>query len=172
MIIHLIKNLSTKDVGSAFIELFFILIFSFMPFWLSLLLVWLSNESTIRQFTYSFLSSGDALLISAALVGPLIYVLFRSYGSLPNKFTIRFPLGWLYVSLIIIVCVIAAAVAGYNLGLSKILPENMAILSSFILILSFLILLSVSISRNYVENSAPSIMHTDTKNFLKDWDQS
>jgi len=98
---------SQRNIVDALKEFISVLCFGLMPITLGLLLSWLSPSGNISQFFDAFLSSGEALLISSALVGPFIYVLFKNYGDLPKlsnflkghedvsrNITIQFPFGW------------------------------------------------------------------------------
>lgn len=162
-----------QNFGDACVELISIFLFGFMPIWLSILFSWLSPEGTVVAFLNRFFSSGEALLMSSALVGPLVYVIFKRYGDLPKKLTLRFPFGWFYMSLIFLICVITAGVFGYNSATSesdKILSENMRFLSVTILAVSLTILFLVSTIRNFMERGPTKIMHDDTVKFLESWD--
>lgn len=178
---------SKKNFVDAIKELLSVLLFGFMPIILGILFAWLSSSGSVTQFTLRFLASGEALLLSAALVGPLIYVLVKNYGELPSlkglirgydKFpgtiSIQFPYGWTYISLIILICVIAAGVFGYHSALSendKLLSENMRILSAIIFLSSLSIFFLISISRNRLVDGAAKIMSADTNDFLNEWDE-
>lgn len=176
---------SKKHFVDAIKELLSVLLFGFMPIILGILFAWLSSSGSVNQFALRFLASGEALLLSAALVGPLIYVLVKNYGELPSlkglirgydKFpgtiSIQFPYGWTYISLIILICVIAAGVFGYHSALSendKLLSENMRILSAIIFLSSLSIFFLISISRNHLVEGAAKLMSDDTKDFLNKW---
>ena len=178
---------SKENFFDAIREILSVLFFGFMPIILGLLFAWLSPNGGVTQFALGFLASGEALLLSTALVGPLIYVLFKNYGNFPNlssliknydKFpgtiSIQFPYGWSFISLIILICVIAAGVFGYNSALSendKLLSENMRILSIIILSSSLSIFFLISVVRNNLVDGAAKIMSADTNDFLKDWDK-
>ena len=178
---------SKIDFFDAIREILSVLFFGFMPITLGLLFAWLSPSGDVAQFALGFLASGEALLLSTALVGPLIYVLFKNYGEFPNlsslirnydKFpdtiSIKFPFGWFFVLIIISICVISASVFGYNSALSggsKILPEKIRTLSVIVILLSLSIFFFVSIVRNNVVGGAAKLMRADTKTYLDDWDE-
>lgn len=178
---------SKQNFVDAIKEFLSVLLFGFMPIILGLLFAWLSSSGSVTQFVLGFLASGEALLLSAALVGPLIYVLVKTYGELPSlsglirnydKFpgtiSIQFPFGWYFISLIMLICVIAAGVFGYNSALSendKLLSENMQILSAIIILSSLLIYFLISITRNNLADGAAKLMNANTNEFLKEWDE-
>lgn len=155
-------------------EFISLVVASFLPVWLGILFNWLSPEASVRKFVLEFLSSGEALLISAALVGPLIYILFKRYGNMPKGLSLRFPLGWFIVSSILVISVVSAGVFGYKsatIGADNIAPENLLLLSSAMLVASLIILFIVYVIRNNIEGSTSEIMRTETSEFLKAWDR-
>lgn len=155
---------ASKEVGVT-------VLFGCLPVLLGTLFAWLSANASVCGFLKDFFSSGEPLLISAALVGPLIYVLFRKYGDFPNNLSIQFPLGWFFIVAIVLVCVISAGVFGYRSAIDKktIVAENMADLSVLITIFSLLIFFAISAIRNNIDGGAPDIMTSDTDKFLKEW---
>jgi uncharacterized membrane protein len=174
------KNCSRDDFVEAAKELFVLIVFAGMPVWLGLIFSVLSKaDKATTIFFLEFLASGESLLISAALVGPLIYVITRKYGDLPEAFTIRFPQGWLFVVLIAIICVIAAATFGFDRvfrqaatdhGRSSVFDESsIRMFSLCTLFISVAIVYLVSVLRNYLDRGAPAIMRSDTQSFLDQW---
>lgn len=174
------RNCSRDDFMEAAKELCVLIIFAGLPVWLGLVISLLSKgDGTTAHFLHDFLGSGEALLISAALVGPLIYIITRKYGDLPETLTIRFPQGWLFVVLIAIICVIAAATFGFDrvfrqaatnpCGASVFEESSIRIFSCSILSVSILIVYLVSVLRNYLDRGAAAIMRTDTQDFLNEW---
>jgi hypothetical protein len=173
------RNCTRDDFVEAAKELFVLVVFAGMPVWLGIIFSALSKEKSVNVFFLEFLSSGESLLISAALVGPLIYIITRKYGDLPAAFTIRFPQGWLFVVLIAIICVITAALFGFDRvfrqtsiehGHSSVFDESSMRAFSFgVLSVSVLIVYLVSVLRNYLDRGAPAIMRSDTQSFLDEW---
>jgi uncharacterized membrane protein len=174
------RNCTRDDFVEAAKELLVLSIFAGLPVWLGLVISALSKgKGTTEHFLLEFLASGEALLISAALVGPLIYIITRKYGDLPEAFTIRFPQGWLFVILIAVICVITAATFGFDRvlrqsaadhGRTSVFEESaIRIFSCSILFVSLLIVYLVSVLRNYLDRGAAAIMRTDTQNFLDEW---
>lgn len=153
-------------------ELIFVLIAALLPVWLGILFNWLSAGTSVSKFIVEFLSSGEALLISSALVGPPLYVLLKSYGNLPRELSFRFPFGWLIVTLILVISVTSAAVFGYkssNPPAGSVVAENMMYLSAGILLVSLITLLVVYVIRNNIEQPASKIMQSGTREFIEDW---
>ena len=159
---------ATKEFSS-------VLIAAFLPIWLSIILSWLSPKANVSKFATEFLSSGEALLISAALVGPLIYVLFKQYGNMPRDLSLRFPFGWFIISMISVILVTSAGVFGYKSATPRadnIAPDNMFLLSVVVLVTSLIILLLVYIIRNHMEEPPSKIMRAETSEFIESWDES
>jgi hypothetical protein len=174
------RNCTRDDFTEAAKELLVLIVFAGMPIWLGLMISAVSKgDKTVSSFLHEFFASGDALLISAALVGPLIYVITRKYGDLPESLTIRFPQGWLFVVIITIICIIAAALFGFDRvfkpdpgggGRSSVFDEkSMRAFSFGVLFLSISIVYLVGVLRNYLERGAPAIMRNDTQEFLREW---
>lgn len=178
---------SSDNLVDALKELVSAIIFAFLPINLGLLFSWLSSGTDVDTFVFEFFSSGEALLVSSALVGPLIYVLLKQYGDFSSlskmllsksgfngSLSIQFPGGWYFIVSIVVICVVAAGVFGNNSASSidhKILAENMIILSTTILILSLLIFFLVSLIRNNVEDGAVEAYIESTDDFLEEWDE-
>lgn len=178
---------STENLIDAAKELVSVLLLGFLPINLGILLSWLSSVSDVQSFLTEFLTSGEALLLSSALVGPLIYVLLKKYGefsslseaifgksNLSRSLSIQFPGGWFFITSIVIICLVAAGVFGHNSASaanSKMLPNNMMVLSSIIFISSIFIFFLVSLIRNNVEDGAVKAYSESTDDFLKEWDE-
>lgn len=174
------RNCTRADFAEAAKELAVLIVFAGMPVWLGFVISALSKgEKSVSMFVLDFLASGEAFLISAALVGPLIYVITRKFGDLPEALTIRFPQGWLFVVVIVVICIIAAALFGFDRvfkqksaegSLSSMFDEHaMQIFSFFVLFLSISVVYLIGVLRNYLDRGAPDIMRNDTASFLKEW---
>src|ERR1043166_343107 len=172
------KNCTRSDFAEAAKELSVLIVFACMPVWLGIIFSFVSKaEKSISTFVLEFLASGEALLISAAIVGPLIYIITRKYGELPTSLTIRFPQGWLFVVLIAIICAIAAALFGFDRVFKPEGPHRgtlyneqaMRGFSFCILTLSVTIVYLVSVLRNYLDRGLPDITRQETLEFLEDW---
>ena len=178
---------SKQNFVDAIKELLTVLLFGFMPIILGLLFAWLSPIGSIKKFVLGFFASGEALLLSTALIGPLIYVLVKNYGDLPSlsgliknyknlpeTLSIKFPFGWTFILLIILICLIAAGVFGFNSAQPesfKLLAKNMQILSAIIILSSLFIFFFISVIRNKVVDGAAKLMSANEKEFLDDWDE-
>ncbi len=178
---------SNQNIVDALKELLSVLLLGFLPITLGLLFAWLLPSGSVVQFVLAFLGSGEALLLSTALVGPLIYILAKNHGKFPNfsdlirnndnnslKASIQFPYGWFFIVSIFLICVIAASVFGYNAAVSeneKFLSGNMQKLSAIIILLSLTIFFLISIVRNNLLDGAAKIMSDDTSEFLSEWDE-
>jgi len=96
----------------ALIELFVILFFSLMPLWLGLLITGILTFPENRPtFLEKFASSSDLGIISAALLGPLLYAIFRDDGAMVrDRFSAKFPSGLWFVIGILLCCLVATVI--------------------------------------------------------------
>jgi hypothetical protein len=103
------------DLGSAswpnwreaFKEIFVILFFSLMPLWLGLFIVTiLTIADGTTGFIARFTSNSDLGVLSASLLGPLLYMMFREEGQTTgNRLVPRFPSGLWFIMIIVACCV-------------------------------------------------------------------
>ena len=96
----------------AFKEIFVILFFSLMPLWLGLLIV---NLLTITEGTSGFIakfaSSSDLGILSASLLGPMLYMMFREDDERTgDRIAPGFPSGLWFIMLTVACCMVATAI--------------------------------------------------------------
>src|SRR5689334_7475381 len=101
-----------KDYVEAAIEVFATVILAGLPVWLGAILMALIPRASVSHYVGDFLGSGEALLVSAALIGPSVYIITKKYGDLPKSLTIHFPQGWFLVLLWLTICMIITAIFG------------------------------------------------------------
>jgi hypothetical protein len=172
-------NCRRQDYAEAAKEVVTTLAFSMLPFWLGTLIFFLVKRGSVVKFIDDFLASGEALLISAALIGPVIYVITKQYGDLPRSLTIRFPQGWLFVIVAIAICLITAAIvilqrvylqvfaSGNDAALFEAGLMRGLSLAIFIVTVSSLYL--VTVLKNYTDTGAAAEMRHQGKVFHKEW---
>jgi hypothetical protein len=133
-----------------------------------------------------FASSSDLGILSAALLGPLIYTIFKEYTP-PSEVTglSRFPSGLWFIILIIIACVIATTIycfvyvsksqAFFNKAGSPIWFVNsgsVELLSWILLILSVFLVTAATTIRNSMETRARAAAQQfseETENFVSEF---
>lgn len=149
---------------------------SLLPIWLGLAFTAvMSKKGASSALIVDFLSSNEALLVSAALVGPLIYTISRKYGNFPRSLSFTFPYGLLFLLIAFCVCVVAAGMFGLTTAgpnYKKLLDPNSVVwMSAISLIVSVITLFFVSALRNQLDNGAPQKMSEDTEKFIREWRQ-
>src|SRR2546423_458868 len=112
-----------KDYVEAAKEVFATVVLAALPVWLGAILMMLIPKASVGHYVGDFLSSGEALLISAALIGPSIYIITKKYGSLPKSLTIHFPQGWFLVLLWFAICMTITAIFGLQRIYAQITPK-------------------------------------------------
>lgn len=101
-----------KDHVEAAKEVIATVLLALLPVWLGAILMALIPRASVGHYLGEILSSGEALLISAALIGPSVYIITKKYGDLPKSLTIHFPQGWFLVTLWLAVCMLITAIFG------------------------------------------------------------
>lgn len=149
-----------------------------LPVWLGAFLLFLIPRASVGSYVGDFFGSGEALLVSAALIGPSIYLITKRYGDLPKSLSLHFPQGWLLVTLWLVICMIITGIFGLQRIYPQIAPNSseplfdvplMQELSGFILATTITGLYVVTVFKNCVENGAAAEMHSDTADFLREW---
>jgi len=148
-------------------EFLYLVAFSFMPVWLGAIFHFLVNES-VNSYLHGYLYNGEALLLSATTVGPLMFTLVNSEGGSKTSSS-GFPLKWLYYLLVTGVCVIAAALIGFNsapAAKGAISPPAMWILSLVISCFSVIIWFAIVTTNAARETGAADVMRQDEQDYL------
>ena len=169
-----------KDYVEAAKEVIGTVLLAILPVWLGAALMVLIPRASVSHYVGDFLSSGEALLVSAALIGPSIYIITKKYGDLPKSLTIHFPQGWFLVVLWLTICMIITAIFGLQRVYAQVLPSLhdqlfdvplMQKLSTCILLVTIASLYIVTVFKNFAEEGASAEMHSDTADFLKQWNK-
>lgn len=107
-----LPDCSGKDLWEAFLEVGIATAFSTMPIWLMQLIGPMFFRIDIPEKS---IQTGELYLFSAALVGPLIYIITKNYGERDegsrNKFLmykISFPYGSGFVFYSVAICVLSS----------------------------------------------------------------
>lgn len=165
----------------SFKEAFVTLFFSLMPLWLGLLIV---NLLTIAEGTSGFIakfaSSSDLGILSASLLGPMLYMMFREDKDASDQRIVpRFPSGLWFIMFTVACCIVATVLYCFNYvsGLRKyfdehgsligfVKPETVAIVSWLLFFLVVILIVCASTIRNSMETRTPSMMRTDTQDYV------
>lgn len=172
----------TRHWKEAAAELLVILLFSLMPVWLGMLITgWIVTDSSMSDFLYNFASSSELGVISAALLGPVLYLVFRDEGDTRSKgFGQEFPSGLTFIMLTFVCCLVATVIYCFNYlqeldiiydaegkHLEFVSKSNVAWISWIIFFVSILLVLISSVLRNYLASMSPSVMIRDEKTFTE-----
>lgn len=174
-----------EDHVEALKEVFATMLLALLPVWLGAAVLFLIPKVSVAHYVGEFMSSGEALLVSAALVGPSIYIITKKYGELPNRLTLHFPQGWFLVLLSFVLCIVITAVFALQRIYSQVVVNHtpnagpaslfdapsMQGLSGVMLFIGIGCLYVVTVFRNFVEGGASSEMRSDTAEFLRRWDR-
>jgi len=160
----------TRDVLEEFL---YLALFGLMPVWLGGVIHFISGKNLTTHLN-SYLYGGEALLISTAFVGPLIYLILKEYGKTTDGFSKPFPGRNIFVITIISICLVSAAILtvksvnNINYFSKNILWYTSALLST----LSLIIWLFTTLVKNALDYAAPAIMRENTEKFVENWQNS
>ena len=175
-----LRRCRRSDYAEAEKEVIATVIFALLPVWLGAVLMVLIPRASVGHYVGEFLSSGEALLISTALIGPSIYIITKKYGDLPKSFTIHFPQGWFLVIFSLMICMITTAIFGMQRIYAQVAPPPneglfddslMRSFSILVLLLTIVGLYIVTVFKNFAEDGAVVEMHSETAEFLQEWAQ-
>lgn len=154
---------------------------STVPVWLGAFLALLiSKQGGPGTVLLDFLQGKEGLLLAAALVGPMMYVITKGYGELPRPFTIKFPHALFITLAVALVWTIAAAIFAVSStvetgtasssasNLVHINETAMIWVSSITLCVSIALMFAVSALRNDIPR-ADNAMHEQDEDFLERW---
>jgi uncharacterized membrane protein len=176
-----LRSASWPNWREGFKEVFVILFFSLMPLWLGLLIV---ESLTITDRTSSFLakfaSSSDLGILSASLLGPLLYMMFREEAERTGaRIVPRFPSGLWFIMIIIACCMVATLIYcfTYLSGIGAfydrigapihfVNSSTVAFISWVLLAVVVLLMLFACTIRNSLETEPPRMMSGDTQDYV------
>jgi hypothetical protein len=183
--IPLIRDLCrcrSQDHIEAAKEVFATVLLAVLPVWLGAIILMLIPRVSVAHYVGEFLSSGEALLVSAALVGPSVYIITKKYGDFPKSLSIHFPQGWFLVLLWLVISMLVTAIFGLQRIYAQVAQtpntptiaplfdaQSMQNFSFGILFLSVASLYIVTVFRNFTDDGAAAAMHSETADFLNDW---
>ncbi|SRR6266436_144393 len=165
-------------------EIFVTLFFSLMPLWLGLFIVtMLTITDGTSGFIMKFASSSDLGILSASLLGPLLYMMFREEGrSTGNRLVPRFPSGLWFIMVIVACCIIATVIYSFTYlsGLRVFYDQGGAVINFInanivataswtLLIIVVILMLFAATIRNSLETQTPRLMSGDTQDFVTEF---
>lgn len=176
-----LSSASWPNWREALKEVFVILFFSLMPLWLGLLIV---NLITITDsasgFIAKFASSSDLGILSASLLGPMLYMMFREDNERSgDRITPGFPSGLWFIMATVACCVVATAIycftylSGihaffdkYGAVVTFVNSNTVAFTSWFLFVVVVALILCASTIRNSIETQPPRMMSKDTEEYV------
>lgn len=165
----------------SFKEAFVTLFFSLMPLWLGLLIVkLLTIADGTSGFIAKFASSSDLGILSASLLGPMLYMMFREDSDTSEQTIVpRFPSGLWFTMSTVACCIVATVIYCFNYvsGLQKyfdadgtiisfVKPETVALVSWSLFGLVVALIVCASTIRNSMETRSAGMMSADTQDFV------
>ena len=175
-----LQRCRAQDYIEAAKEIIVTVLLGVLPVWLGAIVIALIPKASVGHFVGEFLSSGEALLVSAALIGPSTYIITKKYGDLPKSLSIHFPQGWFLVILWFVICMIITTIFGLQRIYAQVQPHGteslfdpvaMQGVALVILAVTIISLYVVTVFRNFVEDGAAAEMHSDTADFLEEWNK-
>lgn len=157
-----------RDSSEEFAFLFF---FGLMPVWLGTVINYVVGKD-VTVYLKSYLYSGEALLISAATIGPLIYLIFKDYEKRQDGFSKSFPGSRVLALTILVICLVSACILGLKSGgvsVASMSADALWFVSFVITLVSILVWFAVITIKNSLEYAAPQVMRQDTTDFLEEW---
>jgi hypothetical protein len=165
----------------SFKEAFVTLFFSLMPIWLGILIVkLLAIGGGTSAFIAKFASSSDLGILSASLLGPMLYMMFREdRDSSEQRIVPRFPSGLWFIMSTVACCIVATVIYSFTYvsGLKKyfddngtiitfVNPETVAFVSWALFAVVVVLIICASTIRNSMETRSPGMMSADTQDYV------
>lgn len=178
-ILRSLRECKKESLSEAFYEVGTIVITSLVPIWLgTIVAIATANSRGPFGVLHHFFESTEAIVFSAALVGPLAYTITRSYGGLPDRITFRFPHALFFILMLLIIYGSATGILGTDFA--KSLDENaqpqinthstaFPWISVTFFVLAVVILFIAYVLRNNIPTDAAGIMHNSSEDFLNEW---
>ena len=173
-----LKRCRRTDYSEAAKEVVGTFLLAIIPIWLGAVVMLLIPSVSVTHYVSDFFVSGESLLVSAALIGPGIYVITKRYGDLPKSFSIHFPQGWFLIIISLVICMITAAIFGLQKGYAQFFPKPqpplfdaniMQNLSVGVLIATVITIYVLTVFKNFAEEGAAAEMRSDEEDFLQQW---
>jgi hypothetical protein len=162
-------------------EVFVFLFFSLMPLWLGILIInLLKITDSASDFITKFASSSDLGILSASLLGPMLYMMFREDNERTgDRIAPGFPSGLWFVMSTVGCCMVATAIYCFNYLsgmhaffdshgtlITFINSSTVAITSWSLFVVVVGLILCASTIRNSIETQPPRMMSADTQDYV------
>lgn len=179
-----LRSASWPNWREAFKEIFVILFFSLMPLWLGVLIVnLLTITDNTSGFIAKFASSSDLGILSASLLGPMLYMTFREDNDDPGKKIIPgFPSGLWFIIVTVGCCIVATVIYSFTYlsgihaffdksGMVVTFVNGNTVATTSWMLLGVVVALIVCAStiRNSMETQPPRMMSADTADYVSEF---
>ena len=179
-----LPDCSWNDLKDAFVEVLIATAFSTMPIWFlpvlgqAIFTVPISSNDAVR--------TGEYFLFSAALVGPLIYIITKTYGERDDapktpfmRYKIHFPFGSWFVFVSVGICLLSSVAFTIlrnplfkQTELAKIINYNGVITASWVtFIVATVIFFCATAYRNSLEHITDRLPNQE-RDFVNQWENS
>lgn len=178
-----LRPASWPNWREAFKEVFVTLFFSLMPLWLGLLIVKLITITDgTSGFIAKFASSSDLGILSASLLGPMLYMMFREDNDATgNRIIPGFPSGLWFIMVTVACCIVATVIYSFTYlsGIHAFFDKNGSVVTfinsetvtqaSWTLFGAVVaLILCASTIRNSIETRPARMMSDDTQDYVAD----
>jgi predicted neutral ceramidase superfamily lipid hydrolase len=154
-------QLAARHLKETLFEALFVFGFGLAPILVTALLAHPLAKKDIDPYLLGILTSGELILISLTIVGPMLYLVLKEYGK-------SFPYRRLIVGMIFIVAIMATMVIAFN-SIKFSMDEDFIVIISIIVSLACsLIWLFVTYLKNSLED-APELMRQGHEQFDDKW---
>jgi hypothetical protein len=179
-----LRSASWPNWREALKEIFVILFFSLMPLWLGVLIVnLLTITDNTSGFIAKFASSSDLGILSASLLGPMLYMMFREDNDDPGRKIIPgFPSGLWFIMVTVGCCIVATVIYSFTylsgihaffdrhgMVVTFVNANTVAMTSWMLLAVVVTLIICASTIRNSMETQPPRMMSADTQNYVSDF---
>lgn len=170
-----LSTCSPADFRDAAIEVAVICLSAFIPLWAGLgVFALMTIPGAVARYGVSFMTSGEMLLISCAIIGPTLYVITKRYGNFIDPLTLRFPYSTGFSVIIVMVWFISGGIFVFKkvmVGTSNVIDAGaMWYLSLGISLISVFILYFATVFRNSMMRAdAGALMHEQQEKFVRDF---
>jgi hypothetical protein len=157
----------SKHIPETLKEFSFFVFFALMPIWVAVVARAIGSVP-ILEFLDGYLTTGEAALISATSIGPLVYFLQKEYGKGADGRSRAFPLKNFFLLAIVLICIVCAIIVTMQ-TLKEDLSSVIWWISSIIVALSVCMWLIITTIRNGIDDAAPKMNRAEEQDFLDRW---
>lgn len=162
-----LAKITLRHAHRSFREFRYLVAVALMPVWLGAVFKLLQSHDPFIYLA-GYLTNGEALLLSSATVGPLLFTIISSDLRV-EKGGKLFPLREMYILTILVICILSAAILGFKtaLGPDGVLSANaLSALSGTVAIVSVIVWFAVVGTQSAREAGASELMIQAERDFV------